>query len=898
MNRRIEELLQEKVTRNIFPFFWLRGEDEVTLRKYMRVIHDAGCHAVCLESRPHPDFCGPRWWHDLDILIEEAKALDMKLWILDDSHFPTGYCNGALRPALETGDYTLLRQSVTYRMLGECREGETLRLSYEAVRLPGEPVPTVADSYFMKPFPFMDDERLLDVVAVPEQGEPVSLNAQPEQDIVWTAGAGRWRVYGLYLTRNRGPHRDYMNMLSLPSCRTLLDAVYEPHWQHYAAEFGKTILGFFSDEPEIGNGHIYQLDKRLHEVEDLPWSDELQAELTKRWGEKWQTRLPLLWDTKADPDRAAETRYQYMDAVTRLVQRDFSQQVGDWCRAHGVQYIGHMIEDHDQHTRCGSSLGHYFRGLRGQDMAGIDDIGGQVLPQGEDLNIRSKWQDHRDGTFYHFELGKLAASDAAISPWKHGNAMCEIFGNYGWAEGVALEKYLAEHFMVRGLNHFVPHAFSAQPFPDKDCPPHFYARGNNPQYQAFGQLVRYMERVCHLISGGTADVRAAVLYHAEADWTGGANQYAGVVGRVLAEHQADYHFLPADVFEERETYCTAIDPERHCLCVNNQCYRVLIVSEASYISAITADALAELEQAGIPVLYIHAKPRGVCAKHGVRAMPAAFSGQAVELDALPTLCNTYGLRQVTCAPETPMLRCLHYRGEDYELYYLANEAAEDYTGTIRLTGVKRTGSLYRYDAWTNRIETVPANADGTLPVTLEPRKGYLYLIDDALDMPQPERPEPMASLLLPHWQRSVCRAIDYPAFGEACMVTLPDTYEREDPDFGGFIRYETELRCDSLPTAPLWLELDGQQEAIEVFVNDKSAGIQIVPGYRFDIAPLLKQGVNTLRVEQATTLERVVRNVRSVSATPIEPKNHVGIDREIVLRGEEADLQMISVKSV
>ena len=320
--------------------------------------------------------------------------------------------------------------------------------------------------------------------------------------------------------------------------------------------------------------------------------------------------------------------------------------------------------------------------------------------------------------------------------------------------------------------------------------------------------------------------------------------------------------------------------------------------EASYISATAADALAELEQAGIPVLYIHAKPRGVCAKHGVRAMPAAFPGQAVELDALPTLCNTYGLRQVTCAPETPMLRCLHYRGEDYELYYLANEAAEDYTGTIRLTGVKRTGSLYRYDAWTNRIETVPANADGTLPVTLEPRKGYLYLIDDALDMPQPERPEPMASLLLPHWQRSVCRAIDYPAFGVACMVTLPDAYEREDPDFGGFIRYETELRCDSLPTAPLWLKLDGQQEAIEVFVNDKSAGIQIVPGYRFDIAPLLKQGVNTLRVEQATTLERVVRNVRSVSATPIEPKNHVGIDREIVLRGEEADLQMISVKSV
>ena len=33
----------------------------------------------------------------------------------------------------------------------------------------------------------------------------------------------------------------------------LLDTVYEPHYAHYAAEFGQTIAGFFSDEPELGN---------------------------------------------------------------------------------------------------------------------------------------------------------------------------------------------------------------------------------------------------------------------------------------------------------------------------------------------------------------------------------------------------------------------------------------------------------------------------------------------------------------------------------------------------------------------------------------------------------------------------------------------------------------------
>ena len=38
--------------------------------------------------------------------------------------------------------------------------------------------------------------------------------------------------------------------------------------------------------------------------------------------------------------------------------------------------------------------------------------------------------------------------------------MCEIFGVYGWREGLKLEKYLADHFLVRGINRFVPHAFN------------------------------------------------------------------------------------------------------------------------------------------------------------------------------------------------------------------------------------------------------------------------------------------------------------------------------------------------------------------------------------------------------------------------------------------------------
>ena len=46
-------------------------------------------------------------------------------------------------------------------------------------------------------------------------------------------------------------HSKYLNPLTPERTRMLSDTVCESHYQHYAAEFGKTIRGFFSDEPSI-----------------------------------------------------------------------------------------------------------------------------------------------------------------------------------------------------------------------------------------------------------------------------------------------------------------------------------------------------------------------------------------------------------------------------------------------------------------------------------------------------------------------------------------------------------------------------------------------------------------------------------------------------------------------
>ena len=42
----------------IFPFLWMRGESEEIIRNEITKIAECGIRAVCVEARPHNDFCG------------------------------------------------------------------------------------------------------------------------------------------------------------------------------------------------------------------------------------------------------------------------------------------------------------------------------------------------------------------------------------------------------------------------------------------------------------------------------------------------------------------------------------------------------------------------------------------------------------------------------------------------------------------------------------------------------------------------------------------------------------------------------------------------------------------------------------------------------------------------
>ena len=100
MNR-IKQIWEKGPDNYILPFLWMHGASDEKKKRMVEVIYESGARAVCLEARPHPDFAGSLWWHDVEVILEEAKEKDMKVWILDDAHFPTGLANGAAEHAPE-----------------------------------------------------------------------------------------------------------------------------------------------------------------------------------------------------------------------------------------------------------------------------------------------------------------------------------------------------------------------------------------------------------------------------------------------------------------------------------------------------------------------------------------------------------------------------------------------------------------------------------------------------------------------------------------------------------------------------------------------------------------------------------------------------------------------------
>jgi hypothetical protein len=104
------------------------------------------------------------------------------------------------------------------------------------------------------------------------------------------------------------------------------------------------------------------------------------------------------------------------------------------------------------------------------------------------------------------------------------------------------------------------------------------------------------------------------------------------------------------------------------------------------------------------------------------------------------------------------------------------------------------------------------------------------------------------------WKRSLCKSIDYPAFGDPEPVVLPDILAEQMFGFSWFACYETVFVLDGPKVAAL--EISDAAGGVEVFINGETLGIQIKPPYRYDLSSFTRQGKNYLAIEVAINIKQ------------------------------------------
>ena len=794
------------------------------------------------------------YFRALDMLTAACREQGMCFWLEDYAPFPTGSANGAYQEA-EYAERNKLYIDERHMDLCGPVEGAVVRI---------DSLQNVVYGKAMHRFAKVDPSgrKRVGIVACrlkENPADPASVLLEDksalrldgyEKDgfLKWDVPKGRWRIFVLYTTREASGRAHFMNLLSRESVALEVEKVHKPLYEHLKEELGKTWIGFFYDEPEIGNAggdavfDFFMLPgRRTKDKTDCnvyAWSSEMPGEMEKREPD-WVLGLPYLWYDGTEDHK--EYRGHYMDAVSSLVRENYNGQVYDFCRERGVCYIGHVLEDENCHTRQGCGPGHYFRQQYYQDEAGIDVIAGQILP-GRDHGASWYGVVNADGEFYHYGLAKLASSEAHINPVKKNRAAAECFAMYG-QQGLSERKFLLDHLLVNGVNRML--------------------LAELPTYEASrdyaGALVSYTDRLCRLLRTAKPVIKTAVLYHAQAEWREGEKaQKFQRPGAVLARNQISYDVIPEDVFAFPERYQARLADG---LSVNGNAYEALILPGCGSLPAAAEDFVRHCAETGFPVFFVDRLPDALKELVGEYAnltlTPLAGLAEAVS----GAICPDIAVK----SPKKQWIRYSHVTDGSGQYYLLHNEAPDGGTECEAVLPAEGQVELWEPLSGIRMVPEQEALGDGRVRICF--RLGryemkVLYCPKDRMEGAEALEIRGKA-LHRAGWQLELPdgRRVETEA------GSLPRPEDFLGYDFYGKLCYRTVYKAEG--PLPVLLELGSASDCCEVFLNSQSLGKRPASPYLYDVRGAVREGENELLIELYTSGANV-KNERKIFGIPMD----------------------------
>lgn len=272
---------------------WNDRLTEEQVRGTMRGLESQHVRQVFVHPRPGlmTPYLSGEWFDLWRVALEEAKRLDMNVWIYDENSYPSGFAGGWVPELMPESR----GRGLHFREVEKAEWGEGVLGVWRMVG-----------------------------------GEAVWVSEEVRRGV---AGAGPFVVAEVRRAGNSGWHggRSYVDLLYPGVTEKFLEVTLGAYEREVGDEFGGRIPGVFTDEPE------------LIPAGGMPWTEDLPAQFEKRWG---YALLPNLVSLEREVGDWHRVRHNYHQTLLDLFIERWAEPYYRRCEELGLEFTGHYWE-HD-----------------------------------------------------------------------------------------------------------------------------------------------------------------------------------------------------------------------------------------------------------------------------------------------------------------------------------------------------------------------------------------------------------------------------------------------------------------------------------------------------------------------------------------------------------------------
>ena len=620
------------MSNKIKPFWsWNDRLEKEELIKQIELMKKSGIEGFFMHARGglKTEYMGEDWFDCVKICMDKADELDMEAWAYDENGWPSGFANGAVP-----------KKGVDFQQ----KRLETATLN-KGDRLP---------------------ENLLGLYRVGENGFE-SINAAENG------------CFAVHYTVN--PY--YIDTFNEEAVGCFINETHERYYGRFGDRFGKSLKGFFTDEPQYGNGAT-------------PWSALFPELFLKEYGYSLTDNLPLLY---FDFDGAEKFRSDFYNMAASRFRTSFIKQMYDWCAAHNCRLTGHMMAEDTFGSQLGATGGvmacyEYFH------EPGIDWLGRQV-----------------GSPFIPKQLGS-AARQLGRKTVTESYALC------GWDVSLNELKWIMQWQMVNGVTTLCPHleGYSLRGERKRDYPASVFYQ--LPWFkEAYKPFAEFICKTGTLLDKGSEEAPILLIEPLQTAYIKQnpknakeinelQSNFENITNELSGNHML-YHYGDESIMEHFGSV------KKNKLVIGKYEYSTVIMPYMQSLTENTLKLLTEFSQNGGKLYFIGEMPSLV---NGVKdERLKRLKAEKADLDAIK---KEYGFANITTDGKEN--KNIHYTkritDNGDEIYYLVNLSDEEQTVTVNTN----EDNVYLYDVITEKA----AETDGKL--TFAPYASFMLISSETV----------------------------------------------------------------------------------------------------------------------------------------------------------------------